>query len=273
MPRLFAGLSIALFLTGCATVRDDSVATASPGPLSVATAMHELQHTGAPARFAKVHDRLYRGGQPSAEHLRLLHSLGVTKVVDLRRERLDLRRAERATARELGIEFVELPFFGVFGADPEFLTRAIQELHTDDGGAVYVHCDNGRDRTALVVALYRVVVDGWSLERAWQREVLAYGHAAKPVYREIRLTFQDYALEHGARFGTRASAPARGRALAQLSEDRPDANDANAADDASDTELVDAGGATPTGAVVEPRGGDPAAALQDLWSGGLPAAD
>jgi protein tyrosine/serine phosphatase len=206
-------LPIALVLIGCATARDEHRAAETP---SIASAMHRLQSEGAPARFARVDERVYRGGQPTEEHLRLLHAIGVTKIVDLRRERLDVRRAERAAARELGMEFVELPFFGVFGADLDFLTRAIDELRTHDGGAVYIHCDNGRDRTSLVVALYRLVHDEWSPERAWQHEVLAYGHESTPVLREIRLTFDDYALEHGARIGTRAVAPDRERALAEL---------------------------------------------------------
>lgn len=154
---------------------------------------------------------LYRGGQPTADHLRKLHQLGVTKIVDLRRERLDVRRAERATARELGIEFVELPFYGVFGVDPGFLDTVVAELA--DGNVVYVHCDNGRDRTSLAVALYRVLVEGWDADVSWEREAVAYGHPNKPVYREIELAFREQTLEHGLRKQTIATASTRVNAV------------------------------------------------------------
>jgi protein tyrosine/serine phosphatase len=155
----------------------------------------ELQADG-PEGYARVSPTLYRGGEPSARDLGLLRALGVTKIVDLRRESLGGRRAERAEARRLGIDYVEYPFYGVFGVDLRFLHRILLELEAPSGGAVYVHCDNGRNRTSLVVALHRVVADGWSPEIAWEREALAFGHRPSIVNREIALTFRDYVHEH-----------------------------------------------------------------------------
>jgi protein tyrosine/serine phosphatase len=199
-------IACALVSFGCASVRADLQQPAAPSP-TVALAELEAEH--GPGRFGRVTDRLYRGSQPSEDDLRRLHALGVTKIVDLRRERLHSRSANRETARRLGMQYVEMPFYGVFGADHGFLERVIAELYAEDGGAVYVHCDNGRDRTSLVVALYRVVVDGWTPDLAWQREALAYGHTSKRFNREIELTFRDYVHEHSVRVGTLVAAPAR----------------------------------------------------------------
>ena len=42
--------------------------------------------------------------------------------------------------------------------------RAIQEAETN--GPVLMHCKHGSDRTGLMAAMYRVVIQGWSKEEA-----------------------------------------------------------------------------------------------------------
>lgn len=184
-----------------------------------AQALARLEGPDGPSRFGMVSPRLYRGGQPTAEHLALLRAIGVTRVIDLRREALGVRRAEQAAARHLGLRFIEYPFYGLFGADPRFMERLLEELARDDGGAIYVHCDDGRERTALVVALHRVVTEGWDPDRAWRDEVLAYGHRPSPIFREIELTFRDHAQAHRARDRSIRQGPARRQAVTSSIED------------------------------------------------------
>lgn len=185
-------------VTGCKT-------QATAEPVAPADALSALQHAG-PEAFAQVSARLYRGGPPSETDLAHLRDLGVTRVVDLRRGALGRRNAERATAQALGIQYIEYPFYGIFGVEPEFLDGLLAELSKDDGGAIYVHCSNGRDRTSLAIALHRVVADGWDPDVAWQQEALDRGHAPSRAQREIALSFQDYVHEHGHRQRTAASA-------------------------------------------------------------------
>ncbi len=40
---------------------------------------------------------------------------------------------------------------------------------------IYVHCEHGKDRTGLVIALYRMRADGWSQEQA-AAEMKEMGH-------------------------------------------------------------------------------------------------
>jgi hypothetical protein len=184
-----------------------------PLPTEPQEVMAALESEG-PDRFAMVKPGLYRGGAPSVEDLEMLHSLGVVKIIDLRREDLGKRRVEHAEARRLGMQYVEYPFFGVFGTDKAFLDRLIAELDTGGQGAVYVHCASGADRTSLAVALYRVTYDGWAPELAWEREALAYGHKPTRKNRELQLTFQDYAYEVGLRRQTANGSGARVQAVA-----------------------------------------------------------
>ena len=148
--------------------------------LVMTPALTELQGPSGPARFGVVRDGLYRGGQPNARHLQLLRQLGVDTVIDLRHGNTD---AEAAEAKRLGMRFVRFPFYGIFGADAGFLGRIVDAIA--HGGRVYVHCQVGRDRTSLVIALYRVVVEKWEPSLAWKHEAIDYGYAAGLWYGAI----------------------------------------------------------------------------------------
>jgi len=154
--------------------------------MSPASALKELSGPAGPDRFARVDDALYRGGQPSRRHLELLRALGVRTIVNLRREDARQWLQEELDARQLGFEFFHFPFYGVFGADERFVMNILQVVRR---GRVYLHCKHGRDRTSLIVALYRVMQEGWDAHEAWQREAIDYGSLQTLSYRQLRVTY------------------------------------------------------------------------------------
>ena len=91
------------------------------------------------------------------------------------------------------MRFLHYPFYGVFGADEMFLVGIVEEIRK---GGVYVHCKHGRDRTSLLVALYRVVHEGWEPKRAWQLEAIEYGSAQTYFYRQLRVVYNRMALKY-----------------------------------------------------------------------------
>jgi protein tyrosine/serine phosphatase len=147
---------------------------------------------------------LYRGGQPEELDLEHLRELGVSTIIDLRREDIGTRRSERASAEALGLQFLDFPFYGVFGAEQEFLEKILVQMARTGEGGVYVHCKNGRDRTSLLVALYRVAYQGWDIDRAWEEEVMAYDHTPTRFYRKIGSVYRELASEYAAQPGTPA---------------------------------------------------------------------
>jgi protein tyrosine/serine phosphatase len=157
---------------------------------SAVAALGLLGSCAGPRRFARVSERLYRGGQPSAAHLAALRSLGVRTIIDLRHENARARRDEAATARQLELGFVSLPFAGIRSPDPELLHRIVDAMADPRLGDVYVHCRVGRDRTSLVVALYRVWKEGWPPARAWQREARDFGYRGWLFLRPLARTFR-----------------------------------------------------------------------------------
>jgi protein tyrosine/serine phosphatase len=135
-----------------------------------------------PDRFARVGDGIYRGGQPTRRHLEILRELGVRTIVNLRRENSRVWKQEKLDALDLGLEFHRYPFYGVFGVKEAFLDEILGLVRRRH---IYVHCKHGRDRTSLIVALYRVLDEAWDPELAWQREALDYGSAQTLFYRKI----------------------------------------------------------------------------------------
>ncbi len=149
--------------------RDAAIA---PGPASDAFAM--LASSRGPDRFAQVTPLIYRGAQPTAEQLALLRDVGVKTIVTFITDKSVLREETDAAAK-LGIAVHSYPFAGMSSPDPALLERIVGELRGAEA-PIYIHCRQGRDRTSLVAALYRVWVQGWDPKTAWQREALDFGH-------------------------------------------------------------------------------------------------
>jgi protein tyrosine phosphatase (PTP) superfamily phosphohydrolase (DUF442 family) len=180
---------MALFCAGCA-----ETPAACPPSLVLEHAIDsdafvKLRSDG-PVRFSQVDDRLFRGGQPSAEQLADLKALGVRTVISFRNEDPVAARKERAAAERLGMRFLHFPFSSLDRLRPEFIDRVMAALDDPQNGVVYVHCRVGRDRTSLMVALHLVRHHGWQAGRAWQKAALDYGHVPYLWFRNLSWSFQ-----------------------------------------------------------------------------------
>lgn len=115
-------------------------------------------------------DDLYRSGQPDEDGFSALEKLGIRSVLNLREYHKDTRKA-----RHTGLHLMAYPVAAgeVTAADIENCLRLIK----DAPKPVLVHCWHGSDRTGIVVAAYRIVFQGWSVEAA-ENEFCddAYGH-------------------------------------------------------------------------------------------------
>ena len=69
-------------------------------------------------------------------------------------------------------------------ADVLAALRAIREAEAN--GAVLMHCKHGTDRTGLMAAMYRVVVQGWSKEEALNEMTLGGFGSSKGLKDGVR---------------------------------------------------------------------------------------
>lgn len=123
--------------------------------------------------FRQVDQHVYRGGQPTADGLKYLAQIGVKTVVDLR-ENDSRSLAEKQAVTSLGMQFVNVPMTGLTPPTPAQITEILGLLEEANGGAVYVHCRRGADRTGAVIAAYRIDHDRWDNVRAL-KEAMADG--------------------------------------------------------------------------------------------------
>ncbi|MGE7957973.1 dual specificity protein phosphatase family protein [Pseudomonas sp. NPDC089530] len=103
---------------------------------------------------------LYRSALPDNNAVPLLEKLKVTTVINF------LPESDASWLDAPGIKRVQLPYRTNHVDDADVLAalRAIQDAETQ--GSVLMHCKHGSDRTGLMSAMYRVVVQGWSKEEA-----------------------------------------------------------------------------------------------------------
>jgi protein tyrosine phosphatase (PTP) superfamily phosphohydrolase (DUF442 family) len=162
------------------TTRDPSWAT----PVAV---------DGVPNLF-KVSDSLYRSAQPTPAGLKQLKALGIRTVIDLREFHND---REAAAAASLLDDELSVPTWHVTDLE---VVQVMQLLGDPTHGPYLVHCQHGADRTGLMIAMYRVIYQHWSKERA-AAEMTGGGYGFHPMWRNI----VDY-LIHSDEARIRASA-------------------------------------------------------------------
>ena len=147
-----------------------------------------------PKRFdTVVPDRLYRSGEASAaqlEHLR--DTYGIDRVVCLLNADAEETRVERAAARELGLEWVNIPMRGNGASTPEARARLVEVLTDPNAPPTLVHCAAGVNRTGLAVGLYRIHVDGWDYEKTLD-ELRSHGFEDLPKHENLRAALREAA--------------------------------------------------------------------------------
>ena len=108
----------------------------------------------------RVSDGLYRGAQPTAEGIGQLRKLGVRTIVNLRSSESD-----RNMLGDAGLTYEHIPMTAWRPNDPD-VVRFLQIVSNEKNLPVFVHCLRGADRTGMMVAIYRIVVQGWSKDEA-----------------------------------------------------------------------------------------------------------
>jgi protein tyrosine/serine phosphatase len=110
---------------------------------------------------------IYRGPAPETPaDFRKLRDLGVRTVLDVRKFRRRRMDETCRSARAYGMNYLRLPVAFRPQRDGS-AERALRALVNSCRHPIYLHCELGRDRSGLVVALYRVRCQGWSLQAAY----------------------------------------------------------------------------------------------------------
>jgi protein tyrosine phosphatase (PTP) superfamily phosphohydrolase (DUF442 family) len=117
------------------------------------------------SNFGKVNDHLYRGSQPEGSDYQDLAALGIKTIVDLRD---DAKSSSRSLAEQAGMEYINLPLDDKKYPPADAAERFLEVANNPANWPVYIHCAGGRHRTGAMTAVYRMSVDGWDIDRAYQ---------------------------------------------------------------------------------------------------------
>jgi protein tyrosine phosphatase (PTP) superfamily phosphohydrolase (DUF442 family) len=124
---------------------------------------------------------LYRGAKPTPEGVRELAQMGVKTIIDLE-TRLDLRIAGDDVSGT-GIELVHIGFDPWHPRESDVV--GFLKIATDESRQpIFVHCRHGSDRTGMMCAIYRIVVQGWTKDQAIA-EMTDGGCGFHPIWQDL----------------------------------------------------------------------------------------
>ncbi len=107
----------------------------------------------------KVSETLYRGAQPTREGFEELRKMGVKTVINLRSNHSDAKWLPE------GMREIRIPMT-VWKADTRQILQFLDTATDPRNQPVFVHCQEGVDRTGLMCVVYRSVTGGWGKDQA-----------------------------------------------------------------------------------------------------------
>ncbi len=166
---------------GCATT-----VPAASGPRPTSWARSVAVSPGLPNLY-RVNASLYRSAQPSHAGFVYLESrLGlaigdppINTVVSLRVFNDDSSLV--TTSSQLRLEEIS---FKTWHPEDEDVVKFLRIATTPALLPVLVHCRHGSDRTGTMVAIYRIVVEGWTKAEA-KDEMINGGFGFHPVWQDL----------------------------------------------------------------------------------------
>jgi tyrosine-protein phosphatase SIW14 len=133
--------------------------------------------------FGRINERYYRGALPDAQDLADLARLGVKTTIDLTNG--DGDSAEQQLAEAAGMKFVKIAMSTRVVPTAEQIATFLSIVNDPANQPVYVHCVGGKHRTGVMTAIYRMVQDSWTPDRAFT-EMKTYKFGADFLHPEFK---------------------------------------------------------------------------------------
>ncbi len=138
--------------------------------------------------FGQMDERFYRGGQPKAEDFKVLATLGIRTVIDLRE---DPEEYERPLVESLGMRYINIPMIAKKYPTPAATQMFLKTVSDPASGKFFVHCAGGRHRTGAMGAVYRFQFYNWNFEQVYQ-EMKQYDFYTRWGHGAFKDFVQDY---------------------------------------------------------------------------------
>ncbi len=134
--------------------------------------------------FGKVTEFYYRGAQPEEDEYQQLAGIGVRTIIDLRN---DPKEYAKPLATKLGMKYVNMPMSDKSYPAADAADKFLRLVNDNSNWPVYVHCAGGRHRTGAMTAVFRMKIQGWNIEQAYEEMkdydfYTRWGHKAMKTY-------------------------------------------------------------------------------------------
>lgn len=135
----------------------------------------------------RINSSLYRSAQPTKEgfdflsHHPRLSPLDqpIKTVLSLRAFHDDARLMSRSS--KLRSEQIR---FNTWHPEHEDIVKFLRIVTTPELQPVLVHCQHGSDRTGTMIAIYRIVIEGWTKEQA-KKEMVQGNFGFHPIWQNL----------------------------------------------------------------------------------------
>ncbi len=136
-----------------------------------------LEVKGLP-NLHRVDINLYRSAQPQQGSGEAIKALGIKTVLNLRESDQDI-----ILKKTSGIVLKRYPLH-TWDIDDRDIIAVLKIITNPANQPTLVHCAHGADRTGLMMASYRIIVQGWSKADA-RKEMKQGGYEFHPIWKNI----------------------------------------------------------------------------------------
>lgn len=128
------------------------------------SAQHKAQLIDVDANLYKVDEKLYRSEQLEEKDKRVLKATPIKTIINLR---YFMRTANAEVFKgDKSVNLINSPLL-TWRIKPKDIAQVLHMIRKyQKEGAVLIHCYHGADRTGIMVAMYRIIFHGWSIEQA-----------------------------------------------------------------------------------------------------------
>jgi tyrosine-protein phosphatase SIW14 len=137
------------------------------------------------SNVGRVNQGVFRGALPEADGYATLKRMGIRTVINLCTTESEKEKVEKAGMRSLEVP-MEMSTLGL----KEKVDMVVALMADPANHPVFVHCREGRDRTGIVVAAFRMKVEKWPLADA-EAEMHSFG------FNDIWVHFKRFIRKYG----------------------------------------------------------------------------
>ena len=106
--------------------------------------------------FHEFSRNIYKGAQPTAEGFKKLKKMGIKTIIDILPNHSDEKLIEG-----LGFSYFQIPV-KLWKLEDNGVIQYLKIVTNTKNYPVFIHCDDGDEKTGLMVAVYRMYAQNWT---------------------------------------------------------------------------------------------------------------